>query len=137
MHPGLDPDEIGVQVTSENPSEEVLDQVVAVRVVFAEQISGEDAAEIVEDSCNDDGEVDLSDAVCNLDWLFANKATPGCIAALNNLCVWVKDRPGMGAFYRSQHELVFVFKSGDAPHRNHFELGLSRRIPAQSGPLDS
>ena len=29
----------------------------------------------------------------------------------------------MGAFYRSQHEFVFVFKNGDAPHRNHFMLG--------------
>jgi len=42
---------------------------------------------------------------------------------LKNLCVWVKDRPGMGAFYRSQHELVFVFKHGETRHKNHFELG--------------
>jgi len=42
---------------------------------------------------------------------------------LRNVCVWVKDRPGMGAFYRSQHELVFVFKNGDAPHHNNFGLG--------------
>ena len=42
---------------------------------------------------------------------------------LKNLCVWVKDRPGMGTFYRSQHELVFVFKNGNERHRNHFELG--------------
>lgn len=42
---------------------------------------------------------------------------------LKNLCVWVKDRPGMGTFYRSQHELVFVFKHGDERHRNHFGLG--------------
>lgn len=27
-----------------------------------------------------------------------------------NLCVWNKPRPGMGSFYRSKHELVFVFK---------------------------
>lgn len=39
------------------------------------------------------------------------------------LCVWVKDNAGMGTFYRSQHELVFVFKKGDAPHINNFELG--------------
>ena len=39
------------------------------------------------------------------------------------LCVWVKDNGGMGSFYRSQHELVFVFKRGDAPHINNFELG--------------
>lgn len=39
------------------------------------------------------------------------------------LCVWVKDNGGMGTFYRSQHELVYVFKKGDAPHINNFELG--------------
>ncbi len=42
---------------------------------------------------------------------------------LKNLCVWVKDRPGMGTFYRSQHELVFVFKHSDDPHQNNFKLG--------------
>src|SRR5450755_2485047 len=30
---------------------------------------------------------------------------------------------GMGTFYRSKHELVFVWKSGTAPHLNNFELG--------------
>lgn len=44
-------------------------------------------------------------------------------AELKNLCIWVKDRPGMGTFYRSQHELIFVFKHGDANHHNHFGLG--------------
>lgn len=39
------------------------------------------------------------------------------------LCVWAKDNAGMGSFYRSQHELVYVFKKGDAPHINNFELG--------------
>jgi DNA modification methylase len=29
----------------------------------------------------------------------------------------------MGSFYRSQHELVFVFKAGKGPHRNNIELG--------------
>jgi len=42
---------------------------------------------------------------------------------LKNICVWTKDHPGMGAFYRSQHELVFVFKNGEGRHRNHFMLG--------------
>ncbi len=40
-----------------------------------------------------------------------------------NLCIWAKDNGGMGSFYRSQHELIYVFKSGQAPHRNNFELG--------------
>jgi DNA methylase len=29
---------------------------------------------------------------------------------LLNLCVWIKDNAGMGSFYRSQHELIAVFK---------------------------
>ena len=40
-----------------------------------------------------------------------------------NLAVWVKNNAGMGSLYRSQHELVFVFKYGDAPHRNNVQLG--------------
>ncbi len=43
--------------------------------------------------------------------------------AFKNLCVWAKTTPGQGTFYRSQHELVFVFKKGTAPHINNFELG--------------
>ena len=40
-----------------------------------------------------------------------------------NLCVWNKSNAGMGSFYRSKHELVFVWKVGTAPHLNNFELG--------------
>jgi DNA modification methylase len=42
---------------------------------------------------------------------------------LKNLIVWVKDNGGMGAFYRSRHELIFAFKNGTAAHHNNFELG--------------
>ena len=42
---------------------------------------------------------------------------------LLNLCVWNKGTGGMGSLYRSQHELVFVFKKGDASHKNRVELG--------------
>ncbi len=42
---------------------------------------------------------------------------------LKNVCVWAKTHAGMGSFYRSQHELVFIWKSGIAPHLNNFELG--------------
>src|SRR6266436_2693685 len=42
---------------------------------------------------------------------------------LKNLVVWVKDNAGMGALYRSQHELVFVFKRGRQGHRNNVQLG--------------
>jgi DNA modification methylase len=40
-----------------------------------------------------------------------------------NTCVWVKSNAGMGSLYRSQHEFVFVFKNGQAPHRNNVQLG--------------
>lgn len=43
--------------------------------------------------------------------------------APRQFCVWVKDNGGMGTFFRSQHELVLVFKKGEAPHINNFELG--------------
>jgi hypothetical protein len=46
---------------------------------------------------------------------------------LTNLCVWAKDNGGMGSLYRSQHELVFVFKYGRAPHRNNVMLGVHGR----------
>src|SRR5260370_8073986 len=44
---------------------------------------------------------------------------------LKNICVWNKTNGGMGTFYRSKHEFVFVFKIGDAPHLNTFGLGES------------
>ncbi|MBR0703681.1 ParB N-terminal domain-containing protein [Bradyrhizobium diazoefficiens] len=50
-------------------------------------------------------------------------AADGVYSELKNLCVWAKNNAGMGSFYRSQHELVCVFKSGTAPHINNIELG--------------
>ena len=37
---------------------------------------------------------------------------------LLNLCAWVKDNGGMGSLYRSQHELVLVFRVGSEAHVN-------------------
>jgi DNA modification methylase len=48
-------------------------------------------------------------------------------SGLKNLCVWNKDNGGMGSFYRSKHELVFVYKVGTGPHVNTVELGRSGR----------
>jgi hypothetical protein len=47
----------------------------------------------------------------------------GLYADLLNLCVWNKSNAGMGSLYRSKHELVFVYRVGDAPHFNAVELG--------------
>jgi len=44
-----------------------------------------------------------------------------------NLIVWVKSNGGMGTFYRSRHELIFVFKKGKAAHTNSFGLGETGR----------
>ncbi|AIB12678.1 DNA methylase N-4 [Azospirillum argentinense] len=63
--------------------------------------------------------------VC-MDWRHLHElSTAGraVYAELKNVCVWNKDNGGMGTFYRSKHELVFVFKNGRAPHINNFELG--------------
>lgn len=63
--------------------------------------------------------------VC-MDWrhigelLEAGKIT---YSELKMLVVWAKSNAGMGSFYRSQHELVFVFKAGSGPHVNNFALG--------------
>lgn len=46
---------------------------------------------------------------------------------LENLVVWNKTNGGMGAFYRSKHELIFVFKMGTAEHTNRFGLGNTGR----------
>ena len=42
---------------------------------------------------------------------------------LKNIVVWVKPNGGQGSFYRSQYELICVFKKGKAAHANSFELG--------------
>lgn len=46
-----------------------------------------------------------------------------------NLCVWVKANAGMGACFRSQHELVWLFKKGTAKDKmiNNFGLGETGR----------
>lgn len=61
-----------------------------------------------------------------MDWRHLREilaAADGIYSELKNLCVWAKTNAGMGSFYRSQHELVFVFKAGRAPHINNFGLG--------------
>jgi DNA modification methylase len=40
-----------------------------------------------------------------------------------NLVVWAKTNAGMGSLYRSQHELLPLFKKGSASHVNNISLG--------------
>jgi DNA modification methylase len=61
-----------------------------------------------------------------MDWRHMGElleAGAGVFTELKNLCVWAKNNGGMGTFYRSRHELVFVWKVGTAPHTNNFGLG--------------
>jgi DNA modification methylase len=50
-------------------------------------------------------------------------ATADLFSETKALCIWNKTNAGMGSLYRSKHELIFVFKKGDAPHINNVELG--------------
>jgi DNA modification methylase len=61
-----------------------------------------------------------------MDWRHMREvldAAEGRYTELKNLCVWAKTNGGMGSFYRSQHELVFVYQSGRGSHINNVELG--------------
>ncbi|TMV06566.1 site-specific DNA-methyltransferase [Ruegeria sediminis] len=40
-----------------------------------------------------------------------------------NLCVWAKTNAGLGSLYRSQHELICVFRKGQGQHQNNVQLG--------------
>lgn len=51
------------------------------------------------------------------------RAAGRVFGALVNMAVWVKDRAGMGSFYRSQHELVLIYAVPGAQHRNNVQLG--------------
>lgn len=61
-----------------------------------------------------------------MDWKHSREildAADGVYTEFKQLVVWAKTNAGMGAFYRSAHELIFVFKSGRARHINNFSLG--------------
>ena len=73
-----------------------------------------------------DHSVDGSIHFICMDWQHMQElmeAGNGVYDEFKNMIVWVKDNGGMGTFYRSRHELIFVFKKGSAPHTNTFELG--------------
>ncbi len=63
--------------------------------------------------------------VC-MDWRHVGElfeAGRAAYGAILNLAVWVKSNAGQGSFYRSQHELVGIFRVGEEPHLNNIELG--------------
>lgn len=61
-----------------------------------------------------------------IDWRHVEEvlaAARQCALILLNICCWVKNVGGMGAFYRSQHEFVIVLRKGKKSHRNNILLG--------------
>ena len=61
-----------------------------------------------------------------MDWRHAREiltAGKQAYTELKNVIVWVKDNGGMGSLYRSQHELIFLFKNGKDCHQNNVQLG--------------
>jgi DNA modification methylase len=72
------------------------------------------------------GSIDGSIHYLFMDWRHAQEilaAGSAVYTELKNIVVWKKANGGMGSFYRSQHELVFVYKKGKGKHRNNIELG--------------
>jgi len=55
-------------------------------------------------------------------------AADGVYTEFKQLIVWDKQAGGLGSFYRSQYELIFVFKSGRGKHTNTFGLGQHGRF---------
>jgi DNA modification methylase len=61
-----------------------------------------------------------------IDWRHVKElqtATERIYSELKNICVWVKESGGQGSLYRSQYELVFVYKNGADKHQNNIQLG--------------
>lgn len=57
----------------------------------------------------------------NLDVLA--EAANACRLVQKNLLIWCKDNAGLGLLYRSQHELIALYKNGEAPHTNNIRMG--------------
>jgi hypothetical protein len=76
--------------------------------------------------CNDDGRVDLTDAVCILSWLFLGEIEPGCLAATNTN----GDPPTdlADAVYLLNH----LFLGGNAPVAPYPECGRGS-LPSDEG----
>ena len=61
-----------------------------------------------------------------IDWRHIGEmleAGKGAYTELKNICVWSKANAGMGSLYRSQHELLPLFRKGTELHVNNVELG--------------
>lgn len=94
----------------------------------AGEMSAEQFAAFLRSTCSHLAEFTRSGALVFMcmDWRhFSDLLVVGAtvFSELMNVAVWVKDTPGLGSFYRSAHEFVVIFKSGNGPHVNNVELG--------------
>ena len=65
-----------------------------------------------------------------MDWRNLDALTEAALARKleqKNLLVWCKDNAGLGLLYRSQHELIALFKHGAQPHLNNIRMGQEGR----------
>jgi DNA modification methylase len=92
------------------------------------EMSAEDFTTFLTSSLSNAASVSRNGAVwfACMDWRHLDEMSRAGRQAFHemlNLCVWAKTNGGMGSLYRSQHELVFVFRKGKAGHRNNVQLG--------------
>ncbi|PAY06840.1 DNA methylase N-4 [Bradyrhizobium sp. UFLA03-84] len=106
------------------------------------ELSREEFTRFLIDSCGLLAKYSKSGAIhyVFMDWAHLDEllaAGRETYSELKNIVVWVKSSAGMGSLYRSQHELVCVFKSGKEPHTNNIELGKNGRNRTNVWKYDS
>src|SRR5215207_4894029 len=100
------------------------------------EMSEEEFVTFLATAFRNQAEVSLDGAIhfqC-MDWRHIGemlKAGHSVYSELKNLCVWTKDNGGMGSFYRSQHELVFVLEGRDRAACQHGRARKPRALPHQ------
>jgi DNA modification methylase len=75
-----------------------------------------------------------------MDWRHAEELMAtgsGVYSELMNIAVWIKRDAGLGPLYRSQHELIFVFKSGTGRYTNNIQPGGQGRTRSDVWRYDS
>jgi len=97
-------------------------------VMASGEMTGEEFRTFLTDTLSPSAQVSRDGAVqfISIDWRHMDDVITVCkgiYGALLNLCVWNKSNAGMGSLYRSKHELVFVYRVGEASHFNAVELG--------------
>lgn len=96
--------------------------------VASGELTSEEFEAFLEDTLSLGSEASRDGAVwfvC-MDWRHLTEMIASGSAAFDaqlNLCVWSKTNGGMGSLYRSQHELVFVYRTGKGRHLNNVNLG--------------